>query len=1519
MEFTVVLAERENYDATASVRGASQSDDIVGGIGSKRITENIVCGNCGIRRHAQDDNEAICCRGTFSPGLHFKCSSCGKREEDHEQHENVLLCPEWLNRFGDDFKPEEEFVMELVDQSRRADIDEGKKKRLAEDEAVRERAAFDFAEMMEERYTEAVEEAAKEELRSQKRIQALDSGDLDSSSLHEDISPASTDSFHSLFAEYERGTTLKKIRMPADRANKEANEAKKILEKACEDAAERKASAEEAQRRASETKAEAERLRAEKVRVVSAFERNQQAIACASCCFCRKIARKGACKHCLNRSHAFTNLIERLEKAIEDDAWLAALLILQEANSWTAPALKPVVDQLWKLCLLCASGVRWLHESAFSFVHTGHLDASWTLPANPWLSIDFKHLKVALSPSIAALDGFLTSIDLSHFPHLEKLPVKDISSMASLASLSCRGCPNLVSPPPEVAAQGGVAVMDFLREAERDGLLNTDMLLFLIGDAEAGKTSTIRALMHGRAPPVSLDRRTVGIDVSHWDPDPDLNFRVLDLAGQKVYTVTHKFFLAQRAVYLLVWRASPLEEQAEGGWMERQKDMISRWLDLLQCRVPGTPVMLVVTHTDPELVSQADLEQQCQVVKEAVLKRLKAHQEADKVAPLRIVNGGDSIRIDCLTGAGVQELRDKVVSAAKGVRWYAEALPSSWVRLQRRVEEVSRSKHWLQFDEYRQIAEAVGVQGQAMLQVATKFLHETGRLKYFGSDGRGEVYVSPAWGIQIFKGIMRDSRLALFRFLQRSPADSPFKAECREQLDRQLRCLQVCGELHEHLLPFLWPGDAASTSARHHTRPHSPGSPTSSHGLGSADDVREELCVEFWMAVREAVAGSGADESFVMERESWEDVLKNEPHKGLLPGRIDAAHPAMKLLIRFHILAKLGVPALDSSIHIPEKFVVPELIGRHRGDVLDSRCYQSTDCPWWTRWGLLFVPVGFLSGLFLRIRAKATHSDQGLWGGAFYRRGGMVQVFAQHKTSEEGVTLTVRASSRERFDEAMLELEQHCAAYPGLPVTRKEAVRKAHADRMRQVVMLTANNAHASRLKTELEAMPDIGEVGVLSETESGEGARILLVLVDNEIGVKYHTKRWMAERVAALKAPGHVTCAVVPIVMPGYAIADFNRWWPASMESLLARHSLFVKVTTEAWAAKVQGELKRRIYTLLDDWRGQPPKAAITDEASAEQGHQLGPAQPAAMMMMMSDEEVVCCPSCSRRGLGGRWRGNSRFNKSDLERELKVWVQRREDGRKEGLPSRRCAHGHKHDVMELLSSPLVQDAIPCPRCRTFPPFCFDRSYCFAHYVEKRHGNVKCDRCQVHIPLRQVLKPAIFVSYNWGFQGSTKKIVMPLCRRVEDKTDMLCWLDELGGMAAGDDKDAAMLSGIRDASIVLVFLSDAYLKSPACQFEFTQAVRMGKFIVPLLLPTPALDPRDQRNTDASEFGWRGKGGEAGKDEWWLHAESVLRAADGKSNRRGSQGKGYPCPLLSSSAFASTCPILTSVLDHVPWR
>lgn len=56
--------------------------------------------------------------------------------------------------------------------------------------------------------------------------------------------------------------------------------------------------------------------------------------------------------------------------------------------------------------------------------------------------------------------------------------------MKSLQSFECRNCPQLLSPPPEIAEQGGESVMYFIREVCMNGEINTEMLLFLIGDGE---------------------------------------------------------------------------------------------------------------------------------------------------------------------------------------------------------------------------------------------------------------------------------------------------------------------------------------------------------------------------------------------------------------------------------------------------------------------------------------------------------------------------------------------------------------------------------------------------------------------------------------------------------------------------------------------------------------------------------------------------------------------------------------------------------------------------------------------------------------------------------------------------------------------------------------------------------------------------------------------------------------------------------------------------------------------------
>ena len=86
--------------------------------------------------------------------------------------------------------------------------------------------------------------------------------------------------------------------------------------------------------------------------------------------------------------------------------------------------------------------------------------------------------------------------------------------MAFVLELWCQDCPNLWSPPHEVASQGGTATMDFLR----DGAKNLEMSLFLIGDGEAGKTSVLRALKSERnvAEWIREDQRTVPRWASKW-------------------------------------------------------------------------------------------------------------------------------------------------------------------------------------------------------------------------------------------------------------------------------------------------------------------------------------------------------------------------------------------------------------------------------------------------------------------------------------------------------------------------------------------------------------------------------------------------------------------------------------------------------------------------------------------------------------------------------------------------------------------------------------------------------------------------------------------------------------------------------------------------------------------------------------------------------------------------------------------------------------------------------------------
>ena len=323
-------------------------------------------------------------------------------------------------------------------------------------------------------------------------------------------------------------------------------------------------------------------------------------------------------------------------------------------------------------------------------------------------------------------------LDVRSNPHLAQPPeAVRRHFISTLESLECSGCPHWITPPPEVAENGGVESLEFLRECEKDGDFNTDLALFLIGDGEAGKTSVMRALMNdtgNTADRIGKDTRTVGMDMVDWKitdkQGKELIFKIKDVGGQHVYMKLHELFVLDRAVYVFLWRADrDVEETLKG---------ITKWLNLLQSCVPGVAVVPVVTHIDCVGVDELQRKQ------EKVQQGLKKWQDKQRGLPnpkhvqiVRVLKDGHSHRVNCLEGDGIGELRSDLLDVAATTRGFHEPMPRSWIDLREEITVTKKTKKFISWDEYTKICKQCGIKDDMVLSV-TSFLHETLVLRYFG-------------------------------------------------------------------------------------------------------------------------------------------------------------------------------------------------------------------------------------------------------------------------------------------------------------------------------------------------------------------------------------------------------------------------------------------------------------------------------------------------------------------------------------------------------------------------------------------------------------------------------------------------------------------------------------------------------------------------------------------------------------------------------------------------------------------
>ncbi|KAJ8605018.1 hypothetical protein CTAYLR_004557 [Chrysophaeum taylorii] len=291
-------------------------------------------------------------------------------------------------------------------------------------------------------------------------------------------------------------------------------------------------------------------------------------------------------------------------------------------------------------------------------------------------------------PELQTLDLFGTN--------LTALP-RSIVKLTKLEELYLYGNP-LKTPPFEVADQGLQDIARFFAELDLAGAaVSTELMVVLVGDGKAGKTS-LRNAIAGRANPRQApDDRTLYLDCT-------LTSKKLRLAISFSLSATWAlFFITPSALYLLV---VPVDKANDKNF----QDAVGRFLVPLQAQAPGAVVQLVITKTDlPDYDESA-----CKKwLHDAVNKELNGWREA--VAKKRNVSPDDVQ----LLNAVIDAARASIVELKTLFPSVGQTIPRSWLAVWGLLSEIARHG-----DDDRAVAAARGnaVIGEGIVFLQPSFL-----------------------------------------------------------------------------------------------------------------------------------------------------------------------------------------------------------------------------------------------------------------------------------------------------------------------------------------------------------------------------------------------------------------------------------------------------------------------------------------------------------------------------------------------------------------------------------------------------------------------------------------------------------------------------------------------------------------------------------------------------------------------------------------------------------------------------
>jgi GTPase SAR1 family protein len=306
-------------------------------------------------------------------------------------------------------------------------------------------------------------------------------------------------------------------------------------------------------------------------------------------------------------------------------------------------------------------------------------------------------------------------------------------------------------------------------------VLPTTMRIMVVGQADSGKTTLVEKLAGTRGAFGTWERVirsklaarvvTFGVDVTEWQTESELGelrLMIVDFAGEPEYHPTHELFLAQDALYLLVFSAKrALERGLES--VREECQIIEGWMQLVGSRAPGARVIVVGTRADSPYVRGEGKELLVKQLSDAAERgakasglRLVGHELGETASPrLFLVDAlknkvGDlpELAVACKAGAiASMRERDSVPAGLLEAARTSQALLAGGKTVMSRAEfdeEMSKDHSWYS-------------------GVVPMLLRHSGTIEYFDSvPGLADfIFLSPEWLAKMLAFVVVQKDLSL--------------------------------------------------------------------------------------------------------------------------------------------------------------------------------------------------------------------------------------------------------------------------------------------------------------------------------------------------------------------------------------------------------------------------------------------------------------------------------------------------------------------------------------------------------------------------------------------------------------------------------------------------------------------------------------------------------------------------------------------------------------------------------------